>query len=221
MPTPVKPDTFARAAGFDPFDLTEAVQSGEDDFAGLPIGNWRQNGGEYLNVPDDYAEKIGLSPTSGRSNQSEAVQKKAESALSGSGSKPNWAEAVQDAAPPVSANAGAAYTAGKFADTVKEQPQVMEDVVDGAALLGSAGLAYSTAEEGDVVKAGATAVGVFAAFKLIRHACQQGDRQTDMQEREQRHQIQQQRESQLSEGQKHQQITDGKTTENGLRIGMG
>lgn len=218
MPTPVKPDKFARAAGFDPYDFTEAVQSGEDDFAGLPIGDWRQNGGEYLNVPDDYAEKIGLRPTSGRSNQSEAVQKKAESALSGS---PNWPEAVQDAAPPVSANAGAAYTAGKFADTVKEQPQVMEDVVDGAALLGSAGLAYSTAEEGDVVKAGATAAGLFAAFKLIRHACQQGDRQTDMQEREQRHQIQQQRQSQLSEGQKRQQITDGKTTENGLRIGMG
>jgi len=192
MPTPVRPDKFARAAGFDPYDLTEAVQSGEDEFAGLPIGDWRQNGGEYLNVPDDYAEQIGLSPTNGRSNPSQAVQQ-TETALAGTPDKPNWPEAARDAAPPVSANAGAAYAAGKFADTVKEQPQVMEDVVDGAALLGSAGLAYATAEEGEVVKAGATAAGLFAAFKGIRYLCEQGNRRTDMAERQQRHQIQQQR----------------------------
>jgi len=69
----------------------------------------------------------------------------------------------------------------------------MEDVVDGVALLGSAGLAYATAEEGEVLKAGATAAGLFAAFKGIRFLCEQGDRQTDMAERHQRHQIQKDR----------------------------
>ena len=194
MPTPIKPDTFARAAGFDPTDLVEAVQSGEDDYAGLPIGSWRQNGGEYLSVPDDYARQLGFTPGDGRSNPSEAMQS-AESAASGSPDDPNWPEAARDAAPPVSANAGAAYTAGRFAETVREQPQVMEDVVDGAALLGSAGLAYATAEEGEVLKAGATAAGLFAAFKGIRYLCEQGDRQTDMAERHQRHQIQKDRAS--------------------------
>jgi hypothetical protein len=192
MPTPIQPDTFARAAGFDPTDLVEAVQSGEDDYAGLPIGSWRQNGGEYLSVPDDYARQLGFTPGDGRSNPSEAMQS-AESAAAGSPDSPNWPEAARDAAPPVSANAGAAYTAGRFAETVREQPQVMEDVVDGAALLGSAGLAYATAEEGEVLKAGATAAGLFAAFKGIRYLCEQGDRQTDMAERHQRHQIQKDR----------------------------
>jgi hypothetical protein len=212
MPTPVKPDKFARAAGFDPYDLTEAVQSGEDEFAGLPIGDWRQNGGEYLNLPDDYAEQIGISPTNGRSNPSQVVQQ-AETALAGTPDKPNWPEAARDAAPPVSANAGAAYAAGKFADTVREQPQVMEDFVDGAALLGSAGLAYATAEEGEVLKAGATAAGLFAAFKGIRYLCQQGDRQTDMAERQQRHQIHQQRQRQMDNG------SQRRLSDSGVRVG--
>lgn len=205
MPTPIQPDKFARAAGFDPTDFVEAVQSGEEDFAGLPIASWRQNGGEYLNVPDDYAEQLGFNPKKGRSNPSEIrsdireVLDEGDSILPGlSGSdKPNWPEAARDAAPPVSANAGAAYAAGKFADTVKEEPELMEDFVDGAALLGSAGLAYATAEEGEVLKAGATAAGLFGAFKLIRHACKQGDRQTDMAERQQRHQIQQDRQKKV------------------------
>jgi hypothetical protein len=97
-----------------------------------------------------------------------------------------WPEAVRDAAPPVSANAGAAYTMGKFADTVARQPQVMEDVIDGVALLGSAGLAYATAKEGDVLKAGATTIGLFAAFKMLRHTFRKGNRRpTGMQGRRQ------------------------------------
>jgi hypothetical protein len=195
MPVPVQPRKFARAAGFDPFDLTDAVQSGEDEYAGLPIGSWRQNGGEYLNVPDEYAEQIGLSPESSRSNPSERVQE-ARSILAGTSDKPNWPEAAKEAGPPVSANAGAAYAAGKFADTVKEQPQVMEDFVDGAALFAAGGLAYATAEEGDVLKAGATAAGIFAAFKVIRHACKQQDRRMDAKERQQRAYIQERREAQ-------------------------
>jgi len=228
MPTPIQPDKLARAAGFDPTDFVQAVQNGEEDFAGLPIGSWRQNGGEYLSVPDDYAEQLGFTPENSRSNPTvPSLLDNAEQKDLGS---PNWSKAVKDAAPPVSANAGAAYTAGKFADTVKEQPQVMEDVVDGAALLGSAGLAYATAEEGEAVKAGATAAGLFAAFKLIRHACNQGDRQTDMQERQQRHQLQQQNQRQMGRPQQrevpqnaNQRRLNGRkdqtTTNSGIRIG--
>jgi len=199
MPTPIQPDKFARAAGYDPTDFVEAVQNGEDDFAGLPIGSWRQNGGEYLNVPDDYAEQLGFDPENGRSNPTEGGQKIAQMAKNTD--NPNWPEAVKEAAPPVSANAGAAYTAGQFADTVKEQPQVMEDLVDGAALFGSAGLAYAVANEGEVVKAGLVTAGVFGAFKLFRHHCTQEDRQTDMQERHQRHQLQQQNRRQVGQPQ--------------------
>jgi hypothetical protein len=217
MPTPIQPDTFARAAGFDPTDLVEAVQSGEDDYAGLPIGSWRQNGGEYLNVPDDYARQLGFTPGNGRSNPSEAMQS-AESAASGSPDDPNWPEAAREAAPPVSANAGAAYTAGRFAETVREQPQVMEDVVDGAALLGSAGLAYATAEEGEVLKAGATAAGLFAAFKGIRYLCEQGDRQTDMAERHQRYQIQKDRASKGAGSTLHRLNGDSSRTSDDAQI---
>jgi hypothetical protein len=198
MPTPIKPDKFARAAGFDPFDLTEAVQSGEDEYSGLPIGDWRQNGGEYLNVPDEYADQIGLSPESGRSNPSESARKAA-NALAGDTSHERakemmgWPEATREAGPPIAANAGAAHVGARFADTLKEQPQLMEDFVDGAALLGAAGLAYSTAEEGGVLKAGATAAGIFAAFKVIRHACKQQDRRMDAKERQQRAYIQERR----------------------------
>jgi hypothetical protein len=153
-------------------------------------------------VPDDHADQLGLSPDP-RPNpsalaKSPGVDSGSMEANQTSSAKTTGA-ALADAAPPVSANAGAAYAAGRFAETVKEQPQVMSDVVDGAALLGSAGLAYSTAEEGDVVKAGMTAAGLFGAFKLIRHACEQGSRQTDMQERQQRAQIQQKRQRQLPE----------------------
>lgn len=206
MPTPIQPDKYARAAGFDPYDFVEAVQSGENEYSGIPIGQWRQqdmNGrGTYLAVPDDHARQLGFSPestTGDGKTAKNAVELKRENP-----SPQDGLAAAAKAAPPVSANAGAAYTAGKFADTVKEQPQVMGDVVDGIALLGSAGLAYSVAEEGDVLKAGATAAGLFGAFKALRYLCEQGNRETDMQERQQRHEIQQERQQQM-EGQNSRQ----------------
>ena len=76
----------------------------------------------------------------------------------------------------------------------------MEDFADTAALLGSAGLAYATAEEGDVVQAGATAAGMFAAWKLLRHMSTQQDRRTDMKERQQRAQIQDDRRQNRMQG---------------------
>ena len=196
MPTPIQPDKLARAAGFDPIDFAEAVQNGEDDFAGLPIGSWRQNGGEYLNVPDEYASQLGFDPESVRPNPESDLIEGARETLAGRDRKGSLGDGIADAAPPVSANAGASYAAGKFADTVREQPQVMGDVADVTALLGSAGLAYATAEEGEVVKAGATAAGLFVAFKTVRYLCRQGDRKTDMAERQQRHQMQKQRDQQ-------------------------
>jgi hypothetical protein len=196
MPTPIQPDNLARAAGYDPVDFVEAVQTGEDDFAGLPIGSWRQNGGEYLSVPDDYASQLGFDPENSRSNPGSDLIEEARGTLAGRDQGQAPGGGIADAAPPVSANAGAAYAAGQFADTVREQPQIMGDVADVAALLGSAGLAYATAKEGQVLKAGATAGGLFAAFKGLRYICEQGDRKTDMAERQQRHQIQQQREQQ-------------------------
>jgi hypothetical protein len=109
-------------------------------------------------------------------------------------------KAFGEAAPPVSANAGAAYASGKMAETLKEQPQLMEDFADITALLGAGGLAYATSEGDSVVKAGATAVGMFAVWKILRHACSQSDRQTDMRERAQRAQIQQQKQGQMPNG---------------------
>lgn len=200
MPTPIQPDKLARAAGFDPYDFTDAVKGGADEYAGVPIGSWRQNGGEYLNVPDDYAAQLGFetgrsqSPEVDLEAEAEAIR---ENGLASHQPRQSTTHAVAKAAPAVSANAGAGYTLGEFAKTVREQPQVMGDVVDGAALLGSAGLAYATAEEGDVAEAAVATVGIFAAFKGLRYLCEQGNRQTDMAERQQRHQIQQNNQKQM------------------------
>lgn len=213
MPTPIRPTKFAHAADFDPVDFREAVKNGEQDYAGIPIASWRQNGGEYLNVPDDYAEQLGFqtgrsNPSAGRDlptkengavdlrEMSERISNEeyGEGAFAG---QKSVGQAAAEAAPPVTANAGAAYAAGKFADTVKEQPQVMEDFADTAALLGAAGLAYATTEEGNPAQAALATAGMFAVFKGLRYACNQGDRQTDMDERQQRHQIQQKTRGQM------------------------
>jgi hypothetical protein len=207
MSTPVRPDRYARAAGYEPTDFKAAVQSGQSDYAGVPIGSWRQDGGEYLAVPDGHADRLGLSPAEGRSNPvgaastSEQVQK-AQSILAGTGEGKSVGAAAAEAAPPVSANASAAYAAGQFAETVKEQPQVMEDVADTAGFLGSLAFGYATGE-GEVVKSGLMAAFAFGVFKGARAWANQADRRTDMQERQQRHQIQQQRQEQLpANGQK-------------------
>jgi hypothetical protein len=205
MPTPVKPSKYARAAGHDPTDFVSAVKSGELDYAGVPIGSWRQDGGEFLAVPDAHASELGLSGAA-RSNGSSLsglsnlptppgydiereIRQIRREAQENSGMK-----AFGEAAPPVSANAGAAYASGKMAETLKEQPQLMEDFADIAALLGAGGLAYATSEGDSVVKAGATATGMFAVWKILRHVCTQSDRQTDMRERAQ---IQQQKQDQM------------------------
>jgi hypothetical protein len=195
MPTPVKPDSYARRAGFNHIDFVEAVKNGESEYAGVPIGDWRQEGGEFLLIPDDHADRLGFGGNGVRSNPSGFTGQQQGVDGGGGSTLPQstgaaTAQAIGKAAPPVSANAGAAYAASQFAETVKEQPQVMEDFADTAALLGSAGLAYATAEEGDVLKAGATAAGMFAAWKLLRHMSTQQDRRTDMQERQQRARIQ-------------------------------
>lgn len=185
MPTPVKPDRFARAAGFDPEDFVNAVQSGASEYNGLPIASWRQDGGAFLNIPDDYAQQLGIGRERDDHERRPNPPEKYPFGMYGQRMPPptGWPDALREAAPPVSANAGAAYTMGKFADTVAQQPQVMEDVVDGVALLGSAGLAYATAKEGDVVRAGLTTIGLFGAFKLFRYACRQKDDPTGMQGR--------------------------------------
>lgn len=203
MATSLTPSEFANLVGVEPTDFCEACRNGVSEYAGYPVGDWLVGRGKAvrLNVPDELVEKhgsnrgMGSSSRQGRSNGHVDFLKVDPSMLAGMSDKPNWPEAARDAAPPVSANAGAAYAAGKFADTVREQPQLMGDFVDAAALLGSMGLAYATAEEGEVVKAGATAAGVFATFKLFRYLSQQGNRQMDMAERQQRHQIQQQRQT--------------------------
>jgi hypothetical protein len=212
MPTPIRPGKYARAAGHDPTDFVSAVKSGETDYAGVPIGSWRQDGGEFLAVPDAHADELGLSGAA-RSNGSSLsslsdlpappgefdvereIQQIKREARQNSAMK-----AFGEAAPPVSANAGAAYASGKMAETLKEQPQLMEDFADITALLGAGGLAYATSEGDSVVKAGATAVGMFAVWKILRHACSQSDRQTDMRERAQRAQIQQQKQGQMPNG---------------------
>jgi hypothetical protein len=213
MPTPVKPDLYARKRGFNHIDFVEAVKNGESEYAGVPIGDWRQGGGEFLLIPDEHADRLGIGGAFGRSNPSASAGK--EIADEVQQNMKSAGVAAAEAAPPVSANVGAAYAAGQFAETVKEQPQVMADLADTTALLASLGFGYATAEEGDVVKAGATAAGLFAAFKGIRHLCQQDDRQTDMQERQQRHQIQQDRQWQM---------LDPQTKENqeptGVKAGM-
>jgi hypothetical protein len=46
------------------------------------------------------------------------------------------------------------------------------------------------------MKVGGAAAGGFAIYKLVRHLCEQDDRKTDMAERQQRHQIQQEKNQQ-------------------------
>jgi hypothetical protein len=209
MPTPIRPGKYARAAGHDPTDFVKAVKSGEPDYAGIPIGSWRQDGGEFLAVPDAHANELGLSgaarsnglslsdlsnlpPTPGEFDIEAEIRQIKREARENSGMK-----AFGEAAPPVSANAGAAYASGKMAETLKEQPQLMQDFADITALLGAGGLAYATSEGDSVVKAGTTAAGMFAVWKILRHVCTQSDRQTDMRERAQRAQIQQQNQDQI------------------------
>jgi hypothetical protein len=206
MSTPIQPDKYARAVGFDPFDFVEAVQAGEDDYSGVPIGAWRQqdpNGGVYLAVPDDHAREIGFSPDSTTgSGQRGAIQQRENPSERG-------LEAVADAAPPTTANAGAAYVAGKFADTVQERPEIMGDFVDGAAFLGSCGLAYATAEEGDVLKAGATAAGTYAAYKGLRMGFEWLTRRLEERKREQRHEMQQERQQMKANDHQRRSVGDG------------
>ena len=211
MPTPVKPRYLARKAGLNPIAFVRAVQDGESEYNGLPIASWRQDGGAYLNIPDEYADHLGIGPKKER----ESRPNPSEQPFGEYGQKTpptGWPDAVRESAPPVSANFSAAYTMGRFADTVAKQPQIMEDVADAAALLGSAGLAYATTKEGDVLKAGATTVGVFAAFKILRYACReksptgmQGQRRMQKQRQQQRPMQKQRQQQRPMQKQRQQQ----------------
>lgn len=87
------------------------------------------------------------------------------------GSTTNWPEAVAQTAGPVTGNVGATSVGMKALDTVREQPSLMEDVVDaGVTLLSGAIVAHATDENTSYrgMKVAGTMIGVFAAFKLLR-----------------------------------------------------
>jgi len=212
MPTPVNPDKYARAVGFDPFDFVEAVQNGEDDYSGVPIGSWRQhdpNGGLYLAVPDDHAREVGFKPDSTTGHSRKIVERVKEATETRENPSSGGLAAVADAAPPATANAGAAYAAGKFADAVKERPEVMGDVVDVAGLGLSAGIAYATAEEGQPVKTCLAAGGLFAAFKGVRMGVEWGKAWLEERKRRQRHQMQKERNQMQGNATQRRSVGDG------------
>ena len=201
MATTIQPTEFAREKGLEPADFSEACRNGETEYAGFPIGDWTvrdEGGGVYLRVPDSVVSQ----PQESSSNAGNRRSNPDGNALGlRTAQTTEMAEAVDNNAAPVSANLGASYAVGSLSEAVRENPEIIETIADVAALLGSGGLGLSATEEGEkyrFAKVGATALGGFGAYKLIRHLCEQNDRQTDMEERQQRHQIQQEKQTSKS-----------------------
>jgi hypothetical protein len=201
MATPLKPSEFAQLVGLEPTDVREACKSGEQEYAGYPIGDWYAGGGSALrlNVPDRLVD----AHSSGRgSGSTQRRDNPSGDTLPSNGMQvTEMAEAVDNNAAPVSANVSAAYAVGSMSDAVRENPEIMETIADVAVVLGAGGLALAATEDGEsyrAAKVGGAAAGSFAAYKLIRHLCEQNDRATDMAEREQRHQIQQEKQENKS-----------------------
>jgi hypothetical protein len=183
--------------GVEPTDFCKACRNGETEYAGYPIGDWLVGHGNSvrLNVPDKLVEKQGSTRVG-----SSKVRRDNPSGLTVASTDENqvteMAEAVDNNAAPVSANIGAAYAVGSMSDAVRENPEIMETIADVAVVLGAGGLALAATEDGEshrAAKVGGAAAGSFAIYKLIRHLCEQDDRRTDMAEREQRHNIQQEK----------------------------
>lgn len=199
MSTPIKPSQLAQALDLDGADFCEACRRGEAEYAGYPIGDWlvHDSSGVRLNVPDKLLEHHGVSRGNARSNPS-----------GNNGSNPSvlepltdqgqttMADAVKDTAAPVSANAGAAYTMGRFAPVVRDHPEIMDVIMDGVVIIGSGGVGLAATDEGEdyrAAKVGGTMLASFAVWKLLRYWTNQGDRRTDMAERQQRAEIQENR----------------------------
>ena len=193
MATTVQPTEFARAKGLNQSDFSEACRNGETEYANYPIGEWTvrdAQGGVYLRVPDSVMENGGAAASSEpRSNPVKELAK-----VRDVQSETTWPDAVKEAGPAVSANAGGAYAVASMSEAVKENPEIAETIADTIALLGSGALGVAATEEGEdyrAAKVGGMTVAGFGIYKLVRHMAEQSDRRTDMAEREQRHQIQQ------------------------------
>lgn len=148
---------------------------------GYPVRAWAIFDGagrvSGYDVPKRVFER---SNPSGKSQLPAQAQSGAQSDLPGvvrrgaemlAGDVTSWPEAVAQTAGPVTGNVGAASVGMKALDTVREQPSLMEDVVDaGVTLLSGAIVAHATDENTSYrgVKVAGTMIGVFAAFKLLR-----------------------------------------------------
>lgn len=202
MATPVRPSKLARILGFEPADFCEACRNGAQEYNGYPIGDWLVRDGKnvYLNVPDELIDgradgRSSGTPPQQRGNPSSGLEGMPEA----TSDTTKMAEAVDNNAAPVSANVSAAFAADAMSDAVRENPELFETLTDLVALLGGGGLGIAATEEGEdnrVWKVGGTALGSFAAWKILRYVCEQGDRRTDMAEREQRHRIQEEKQTQ-------------------------
>lgn len=198
MAASIQPTEFAQRKGLNAADFAEACEDGEQEYAGYPIGSWtvRDRGSVYLRVPDSVMESDGAGSSS--QPRSNPVGKLAK--MHSGDSETTWAEAAKETAPAVSANASGAYAVASMSEAVKENPEIAETIADTVALLGSGALGVAATEEGEdyrAAKVGGMTVAGFGIYKLIRHMAEQSDRRTDMAEREQRHQIQQENKQEI------------------------
>lgn len=199
MATSLTPSEFANLVGVEPADFCKACRNGVSEYAGYPVGDWLVGRGSSvrLNVPDQLVEKHSSNRRKGSSSTRRDNPNPVDLNPAIDNSQvTEMAEAVNNNAAPVSANMSAAYAVGSMSDAVRENPEIMETIGDVIVTLGAGGLALAATEDGESYRAAkvtGAAAGGFAVYKLIRHLCQQENRQTDMAEREQRHQIQQEK----------------------------
>jgi hypothetical protein len=205
MATPIKPSQLANVLDVERADFCEACRNGEADYAGYPIGDWLVHDGHgsvHLNVPDELLRKQGVRPSSvetpssssglaaRRDNPAGTMKQQANQQLG----QANMADAVRDSGPHMTANAAAGYAVGEMSGAVRENPEIMEVMCDVGVILGSGGIGLAATDEGDpsrYLKVLATMGGGYGVYKLLRHLASQDDRRTDMAERQQRHEIQQ------------------------------
>lgn len=131
-----------------------------------------------------------------------------------------WAQAVNNNATPVAANVSAAGAVASLSGAVREHPQIMENLTDLAASLGTGALmAYVTSPDTNWrwAKVLGGLVSGFSFMKLLRHWTSRDHRRVDMIERGQQAEIERQRDQRQLAGRRNRRLPgsgSGRATQN-------
>jgi hypothetical protein len=152
--------------------LSEATSEGYK-CRGYPVGAWAIFDGAGrvtgYDVPQSVVERS--NPPVETPDLVDPVDGGAATPVGGVSADRTMADAFAETGGPVSANAGAAAVGMKAMDTVEEQPEVMEDVVDALVMLGTGGIvAFATDADTSyrAAKVAGSMISVFVMFKGMR-----------------------------------------------------